>query len=99
MDIKKIATAGTLESSDAQVLIEPGNVSLEIEVKSSVIKLFGRQIRKVAQETLQRLGVDNAKVTITDRGALDCTIKARVETAVYRSAGQTDQFPWGGAIR
>lgn len=99
MDIKKIATAGTLESSDALVLIEPGNGSLEIEVNSSVIKLFGRQIRRITQETLQRFGVNSARVTITDRGALDCTIKARIETAVYRSAEQTDQFPWGGAIR
>jgi hypothetical protein len=34
-----------------------------------------------------------------DKGALDCTIKARIEAAVYRSVLQTEDLPWGGAIR
>ena len=49
-------------------------------------------------ETLQRLDVTDAKITVVDKGALDCTIKARVECAVYRSNGVKDQLPWGGAI-
>ena len=60
---------------------------------------YGRQIRKVTLETLDRLGVDNAKVTIFDKGALDCTLKARVECAVYRSNGITENLPWGGVIK
>lgn len=32
-------------------------------------------------------------------GALDCTIKARVEGALFRSVGQFDHLPWGGAVR
>ena len=63
------------------------------------IHQYGRQIRKVTLETLDRLGVDNAKVTIFDKGALDCTLKARVECAVYRSNGITENLPWGGVIR
>ena len=50
-------------------------------------------------ETLERLDVTNAKVTVVDKGALDCTIKARVECAVYRSNDVKDKLPWGGAIR
>ena len=95
MEIKKTAMAGTLESSDAQVTVEPGDGTIE----SSVIHQYGRQIRKVTLETLDRLGVDNAKVTIFDKGALDCTLKARVECAVYRSNGITENLPWGGVIR
>ena len=50
-------------------------------------------------DTLENLGVQNVKIKIVDKGALDCTIRARVEAAVYRSAGQSEQLPWGGAIR
>lgn len=99
MDIKKAAIAGTLESSDAQVTVEPGSGSIELEIESSVIHQFGRRIRTVVLETLERLQVSDAKVKVVDKGALDCTLKARVECAVFRSADVTEQLPWGGAIR
>ena len=50
-------------------------------------------------ETLDRLDVKDIKIKVVDKGALDCTLKARVECAVYRSCGQTDHLPWGGAIK
>ena len=65
----------------------------------AVINQYGNQIKKVAYETLENLGIDNVKLTIIDKGALDCTIKARIEAAVYRSVGQIEDLPWGGAIR
>ena len=99
MEIKRPAIAGTLESSDCQVMIEEGDGKVEFSLESSVINQYGNQIRKVALETLKNLGVDNAKVTMVDKGALDCTIKARLEAAVYRSVLQTEDLPWGGAIR
>lgn len=99
MEITRPAVAGTLESSDCQVMIEEGDGKVEFLLESSVINQYGNQIRKVALETLKNLGVDNAKVTMVDKGALDCTIKARIEAAVYRSVLQTEDLPWGGAIR
>lgn len=99
MEITRPAVAGTLESSDCQVMIEEGDGKVEFSLESSVINQYGNQIRKVALETLKNLGVDNAKVTMIDKGALDCTIKARIEAAVYRSVLQTEDLPWGGAIR
>lgn len=99
MEITRPAVAGTLESSDCQVMIEEGDGKIEFSLESSVINQYGNQIRKVALETLDNLGVNNAKVTIVDKGALDCTIKARIEAAVYRSVLQTEDLPWGGAIR
>ena len=99
MEIKKTAMAGTLESSDAQVTVEPGEGGIELLIESSVMYQYGRRIRTVALETLNRLGVTNARVTIFDKGALDCTIKARVECAIYRSNEITEQLPWGGVIR
>ena len=99
MDIKKTAVAGTLESSDCMVTIEPAEKGLEIELESTVIRQYGRQIRKVANETLKRLDVKKARVSIVDKGALDCTIKARVECAVMRAAGHEGRVNWGGMIR
>ena len=99
MDIKKSAVAGTLESSDCMVTVEPGQGTVELKLESAVIRQYGRQIRKVINETLERLQVTDAKITVVDKGALDCTIKARVECAVYRSNDTHDSLPWGGAIR
>ena len=99
MEIRKAAMAGTLESSDVQVTVEPGQGGIDLNIESSVIHQFGRQIRATVLETLKRLEVSDAKVTVVDKGALDCTLKARVECAVYRSNEITENLPWGGVIR
>ncbi|MBQ1530770.1 MAG: citrate lyase acyl carrier protein [Erysipelotrichaceae bacterium] len=99
MEIKKPAVAGTLESSDCLVTVEPGEGKVEFSLDSTVIHQFGNQIRKVTLETLDNLGIDNVKISIVDKGALDCTIKARIEGAVFRSVDQYDNLPWGGAIK
>ncbi|MDO4853682.1 MAG: citrate lyase acyl carrier protein [Clostridia bacterium] len=100
MVIQKPAAAGTLESSDAQVTVEPGDGKIELTLTSSVMNQYGRQIRDTVLETLDRLGVTDAKVHVVDKGALDCTLKARVECAVYRSMDASDKdIPWGGVIR
>lgn len=99
MEIKKAATAGTLESSDCMVTIEPNDEGVEFSLSSSVINQYGNQIRKVALETLKHLDVENVRITIVDKGALDCTLKARIEGAVFRSVDQYENLPWGGAIR
>jgi len=100
MEILKPAMAGTLESSDAQVTVEPGTDGIQLTLSSSVMNQYGRQIKATVLETLERLGVENAQVTVVDKGALDCTLKARVECAVFRSCGQSAQnIPWGGVVR
>ena len=99
MEIIKTAVAGTLESSDCMVTIEPAQRGLEIDLDSAVIRQYGKKIMEVAAETLDRLGVQNARVTIVDKGALDCTIKARVECAALRAAEHDGRVNWGGVIR
>ena len=97
MEILKPAMAGTLESSDAQVTVEPGTDGIQLTLSSSVMNQYGRQIKATV---LERLGVENAQVTVVDKGALDCTLKARVECAVFRSCGQSQaNIPWGGAVQ
>jgi len=99
MEIKKPAVAGTLESSDCLVSVEPGEGSVDFTLESVVQHQFGNQIKKVTLETLDRLGVNDVKIKIVDKGALDCTLKARIEGAVYRSIDQYENIPWGGAIQ
>jgi citrate lyase subunit gamma (acyl carrier protein) len=89
MQILKSGIAGTLESSDIMITMEPGSGGIEIELKSPVDKQYGRHIRSVISSILNDLKVQNVKVTAVDKGALDCTIQARVKTAVYRAAGQS----------
>lgn len=99
MKIENNAMAGTLESSDAQVTIEPGE-GIDLSIQSSVLNQYGRQIKATVLETLERLDVKDAKVTIVDKGALECTLKARVECAVFRSCGASaSNIPWGGAVK
>ncbi|MCD8370909.1 MAG: citrate lyase acyl carrier protein [Clostridiales bacterium] len=99
MEIKKPAMAGTLESSDCQVMVEAGNGQIDFSLESSVINQYGNKIRDVVYDTLERLGITDVRIAVIDKGALDCTIKARVEGAVYRSLNQTEHIPWGGAVR
>jgi len=81
------ATAGTLESSDVFVTLEPAD-GLQIELDSVVKSQFGENILHTVQEVLDELDVQEAKLSIVDRGALDCVIRARVETAVLRGKGE-----------
>ena len=83
MDLRKAATAGTMESNDIMVTLEPAEAGgIQIDLTSNVMQQFGAQIRSVITETLTEYGV-----TAVDKGALDCTIRARVTAALFRSAG------------
>lgn len=95
MEIKKPALAGTLESSDCIVSVEPSSKNIiEINLTSTVKKQFGNEIIKVAKETLKNLGVDSIIIEINDKGALNCVIEARIEAAVCR-ASEMNEFDWG----
>ena len=87
-DIIKAAVAGTDEKSDAIVSIEPNENGLQVEIKSVVMNQFGQAIEASVREVLAEQGVENAIVRVADRGALDCVLRARVETAVLRGKGE-----------
>lgn len=99
MEIIKSAVAGTLESSDALISIEPGSGELDIEIESSVMNQYGRQIRATILEVLSDMEVNSAHVRVTDKGALDCTLRARLECAIYRSIDQNEGYDWGGLLK
>jgi citrate lyase subunit gamma (acyl carrier protein) len=87
MEIQQNSVAGTMESSDIMINIEPGSGGIEIELQSIVEKQFGQEIRRAINETLTALEIKNARIKAVDKGALDCVIRARVKTAVYRASG------------
>jgi citrate lyase subunit gamma (acyl carrier protein) len=82
------ATAGTLESSDVFVTLEPHEAGLEIEIDSVVKNQYGDAIRAAVEDVLKEQNITAARVSVVDRGALDCVIRARVETAVLRGKGE-----------
>lgn len=84
MEITRCASAGTMESSDAYVEIAPGTDGIRLELESVVMAQFGEAIEGAVRQVLQELDVENADVRVVDRGALECVIRARVETAVLR---------------
>lgn len=83
MEIVKNAAAGTMESSDAYVELEPAE-GLHVQLESVVAAQFGDAIMDAVRDVLQQCGVSNARVRVVDRGALECVIRARVETAILR---------------
>lgn len=86
MDIVKPAVAGTIESSDVMIQIFPGEGSVEIDLESSVDVYYHDTILSVIKDVLEQSQVCSAKIKAIDHGALDCTIRARVTTAIKRAS-------------
>ncbi|SDY61958.1 citrate lyase subunit gamma (acyl carrier protein) [Proteiniborus ethanoligenes] len=86
MNIKTPAKAGTMESSDIYIMVQPNDEGgIIIDLESIVMKQFGKQIEEVILNTLDKLNINNIHLVAKDRGALDYTIRARVETAIKRA--------------
>ena len=86
MQILKKGQAGTMQSSDLMVTVEPAE-GLTIEIESTVKKQFEHLIRAKLEQVLARHGAENARISVNDRGALDYAIEARLETALRRAGG------------
>ena len=90
MDITKTANAGSLESNDVLVLVHPNQApGVSVEITSIVMEQFGEQITDCVNDMIRQFQVTRGVFQINDRGALDYTIRARVETAIRR-AGEVE---------
>lgn len=86
MNINTPAKAGTMESNDIYIMLKPNErQGISIDLESIVMEQFGKRIREVILETLEKMDIKDIHVIAKDRGALDYTIRARVETAVQRA--------------
>jgi len=83
------AQAGTFESSDIMILIEPveQGPGLQVDISSTVMLQFEEDIKTTVNQVLKDLDIKDVHLIAKDKGALTPTIKARVETAVKRSLG------------
>ncbi len=87
MKLTKKAQAGTMQSSDLMVFLEPAD-ELRVEIDSTVKIQFGHLIEKQVKAVLEKLSVTSGHIKISDRGALDYAIAARLETAIRRACGE-----------
>lgn len=90
----KTAVAGTIDSGDVLVTVEPGNGVLDLSFSSTVANAYGRQIKQTVTEVLAALDVTNAKIKVADKSAHDSAIRARLECALYRSCEPVEKYPW-----
>ena len=94
MELKRPAVAGTLESSDVQITLQPNpGGGIHICLSSDVKALFGDAIEQTIRCVLKEFAVEDALVNVVDKGALDFVIRARTQCAVCRAA--EIQYDWG----
>lgn len=84
MKIVKEAVAGTLESSDLMIRVSSSE-KLNVNINSTVEAQFGDDILRTVKEILAKLNIDKVEISIDDKGALDCVLRARLLTALMRS--------------
>lgn len=87
MEILKKGQAGTMQSSDLMVIVEPAE-ELIVEIESTVKKQFEHLIRAKIDEVLAKFDTKSGRISINDRGALDYAIEARLEAALLRAGGK-----------
>jgi len=73
-----------MQSSDLMVKVEPAN-ELIIEIESTVKKQFEHLIRAKLEEVLATHEIRTGSISVSDRGALDYAIQARLEAALQRA--------------
>ncbi len=89
MEIIQKAQAGSFESSDIIILVEPNHKKgRKIMVDSTVMLEYGEQIKKIINDKLDEFDIKNIHLIAKDKGALDLTICARLETAIKRASNK-----------
>ncbi|MDR1873636.1 MAG: citrate lyase acyl carrier protein [Synergistaceae bacterium] len=91
----KTAQAGTLESSDCLVVVSPAD-SHSLEYSGQNAAIFKRRTERIVAEIAKRCAPQGAAVQVQDRGALEATLRARVETAFERASKQEQQMSMRG---
>ena len=95
MQLINAATSGTMDSCDINIRIENNGLGQnEVFLTSIVEKQFGKQIVALIHEILEKHALKGVTVNAVDRGALDCTIKARVESAIFRGLDKAHDLDW-----
>lgn len=83
------AHAGSLESCDILVTLErsPAGQGRTLRIHAAMPELYGAHVHALIDAHLDQLGLHDIRVTAEDKGALDATILARLDTACARLHG------------
>ncbi|NHK30224.1 MAG: citrate lyase acyl carrier protein [Asgard group archaeon] len=87
MKVRKSAQAGSLESQDILITINPGkkDSGIVIDLESPSLVQYGKKIRSEIELVITSMGISDIYVNAVDKGALGFTIKARTEAALKRA--------------
>ncbi len=91
MEIKREAFAGSESKGDVKVIVKPSSNGLNINISSTLGKLFFNKIVKTVEDVINKYGLINAEVNVYDDGALDFVIRARTETAILRASQEIEK--------
>ena len=98
MRLENSGIAGTMESSDVLVTLRPNpEKGIAIDIDSKVVAQYGDEMRATVMEVMKQFGITDAAVELKDQGALNCVIRARVQTAACRALGVS--YDWKGEDR
>ncbi len=84
MQVKRAVTAGTHASSDVFIELRPAK-ERQIELHSPIAAQYGQAMEASIRDVLESYAVADCQVIVHDHGALDCTLRARLITALERS--------------
>ena len=78
------ASAGTLESSDCLVTVSPAG-KLNLEYKGANSTVFAERTMCLVESIANEYDLKGVEISIQDQGALEITLRARIETALERA--------------
>lgn len=85
--------AGPRVRSDIEVTLElTDSGGIELNIRSKVQTMYGRAIEEQCRSLLQYFGIENARLSMNDSGALPFVIAARIEAAVKALTETTRSF-------
>ena len=84
--LKREAQAGTHEREDCIVRLTPAEpgTGIKIEIEGKSRDFFRDEVFKVFEETLKKMGIQDAKVFSEGRSPLNFTIIARTKAAAIK---------------
>jgi len=85
--------AGPRVRSDIEVTLElTDSGGIELSIRSKVKTMYGKAIEEQCRSLLQYFGIENARLSLNDSGALPFVIAARMEAAVKALTNSTRSF-------
>ncbi len=85
--------AGPRVRSDIEVTLElTDSGGIELNIRSKVKTMYGKAIEEQCRSLLQYFGIENARLSLNDSGALPFVIAARMEAAVKALTNSNRSF-------